>query len=263
MCAPLAAWFHALLDFIFPARCVYCHRFLGDDRVLIFCRSCWQTMPVITTPACPHCGAPFSSSATFRDTPDFLCGMCRKSPPYFDRAFSAAYYAGVMKEAILQFKFQQKVGLGEPLARELIAQTSNRMNLRDYDLILPVPLHKTHQKQRGYNQAAILATYLARHYHISLLLNNLIRIREVKAQAQIKGRQARKDNVKNAFCVKDPEKIDKQRVILVDDVFTTGATVNECSKMLKQAGAQTVCVLTLSRVHFGEYRNPASDAAGL
>lgn len=157
-----------------------------------------------------------------------------------------------MKEAILQFKFQNKVGLGKPLARELIAQVPNGLNLSAYDLILPVPLHKTHQKQRGYNQAEILAKYLARHYHIPLILNNLIRIREIKAQSQIKGHQARKDNVKNAFRVKNSQIIDGQRVILVDDVFTTGATVNECSKMLKQAGAHVVCALTLSRVHFGE-----------
>ncbi|GAK55649.1 phosphoribosyltransferase [Candidatus Vecturithrix granuli] len=252
MCVALTSWLHVMLDFIFPARCVYCHHFLGDERVLIFCRSCWQTMPVITTQVCPQCGHPFSSPAALRYTPDFLCGMCRKSPPYFDRAFSAAYYDGVMKEAILQFKFQQKIGLGKPLVHELIAQIPNGLNLSDYDFFLPVPLHKTHQKHRGYNQAAILATYLARHYHVPLLLNNLVRIREIKAQSQVKGRQARKDNVKNAFRVREPQMIDKRRVILVDDVFTTGATVNECSKMLKQAGASVVLVLTLSRVHFGE-----------
>jgi ComF family protein len=191
-----------------------------------------------------------------RSVPEFLCGDCRTSSPYFDRAFSAAYYEGVMKEAILQLKFHQKVGLGKYLAEVLIAQIPATLNIADYQCILPVPLHATHQKRRGYNQSQILAQHLARHYGLQLVQQNLLRIRQIKTQSQIKGRQARKDNVKNAFYVKSPQAIHKQRVILVDDVLTTGATVNECAKMLKRAGAASVLVLTLSRVHFTDHPTP-------
>ena len=118
---------------------------------------------------------------------------------------------------------------------------------------------KTHHKQRGYNQAAVLAQQLARHYDLPLVGHNLLRIRQVKPQSQIKGRKARKDNVKNAFCVKHPRVIDTQRVILIDDVFTTGATVNECAKMLKRAGASSVLALTISRASLTDHASPDSE----
>lgn len=252
----MSVWWHTALDFIFPARCVYCHHFVGDERVLIFCRSCWDAMPFITTPGCRCCGQPFSSEMVLRYTPEFLCGDCRASPPYFDRAVSATYYEGVAREAILQFKFHQKVGLGKYLAHVLMTQIPSRLNIAAYDLILPVPLYRTHHKQRGYNQAAVLARYVAHHYNLPLASHNLLRIRQVKAQSQVKGRQARRDNVKNAFHIREPQAIHNQQVILVDDVLTTGATVNECAKTLKKAGARSVLVLTLSRANFTDHANP-------
>lgn len=252
-------WLQIVLDFIFPAQCVYCQHFVGDDRVLIFCRSCWETMPVITTSGCGRCGQPFSSNQVLPSVPAFLCGDCRTSTPYFDRAFSATYYEGVVKEAILQFKFHHKIGLGKALAEVLIAQIPSALKIAEYDLLLPVPLHKTHQRQRGYNQSVILAQQLARHYGIPLLLHNLLRIRQIKTQSQLRGRQARRDNVKNAFYLRYPQAIYKQRVILVDDVFTTGTTVNECAKILKQAGACSVLALTLSRAHFTDHASPGSE----
>ena len=183
-------------------------------------------------------------------SPDFMCGDCRKTLPYFDRTFTAGYYEDVLKEAIHQFKFQQKTRLGKHLAQLLVAQIPMSLDMSHYDIILPVPLHKTRQRQRGYNQSAILAKYVARHYQRKLMLNNLIRIRDTSAQSLVKGRRERKNNVKNAFHVKFPSLIHHRHVVLIDDVFTTGATVNECSKVLKKAGARSVLVLTLSRAGF-------------
>jgi ComF family protein len=155
-----------------------------------------------------------------------------------------------MKEAILQFKFHYKTKLGKPLVQWLISRIPGNIDIQKYQVILPVPLHKTRQKQRGYNQSAILARHLARHYQLHLILRNLIRIRPTDAQSQIKGRKERQENVKNAFRLRFPGAIRDRNLILVDDVLTTGATVNECAKTLKQAGATSILVLTLSRVGF-------------
>jgi ComF family protein len=162
----------------------------------------------------------------------------------------------VLKEAIHQFKFQQKLKLGPHLAQLLISQLTNHVDLNDYQSILPVPLHKTRQKQRGYNQSTILAKYLAHHYHLPLILNNLIRIRPTDSQSLLQGHQERQKNVKNAFRVKVPASIQDQSLILLDDVFTTGATVNECAKTLKQAGAKSVLVLTVSRADIQQHLSP-------
>lgn len=250
MLSSLSSWFQTVLDFVFPASCAYCQKFVGDDRVLIFCQSCWNTITPISDSACPRCGKPYSSQVVLHHSPEFLCGECRISPPFFDQALAATYYEGVMKEAILQFKFHYKTKLGKPLAQWLISRIPGNIDIQKYQVILPVPLHKTRQKQRGYNQSAILAKHLAQYYHLTLSLRNLIRIRPTDAQSQIKDRKERQENVRNAFRLRFPGAIRDQNLILVDDVLTTGATVNECAKTLKQAGAASILVLTLSRVGF-------------
>ncbi len=240
-------WLQTALDFVFPAECVFCHKFLGDDRVVIFCKSCWSKIPFITEPVCPRCGRPYASETVLRNNPNFVCGECRTTQVFFDRALATAYYKDMLKEAIHQFKFNQKAGLGKPLAQLMITHLPKEIDMQEYHAILPVPLHKTRQKQRGYNQSAILAKYISQDYQIPLMVNNLVRIRNTGSQALLKGQKERQENVKNAFRVKFPDPLHDNHIILIDDVLTTGATVNECSKMLKKTGVKSILVLTLSR----------------
>jgi len=179
-----------------------------------------------------------------------VCGKCRTTKIFFDRALATAYYEHVLKEAIHQFKFNHKAGLGKHLAQIMTTCLSEALNMRQYHAILPVPLHKTRQRQRGYNQAAILAKYISQHCQIPVMANNLIRIRHTDSQALLKGQKERQENVKNAFRVTHPASLRDKHVILVDDVLTTGATVNECSKTLKEAGVRSILVLALSRPDF-------------
>ena len=246
----LSYWLQAALDFVFPAECAYCHKFVGDDRVAIFCHSCWNTIGLITEPVCPRCGQPYASEAVLQKTPDFICGACRATNVFFDRAVATAYYEHVLQEAIQQFKFKHKTGLGKHLAQIMITHLSEELALSQYHAILPVPLHKIRQRHRGYNQSAILAKHISQYCQIPLMVNNLIRIRDTDSQSLLKGRKARQANVKNAFRVTYPDTLRDRHVILVDDVLTTGATVNECSKTLKEAGAKSILVLTLSRPSF-------------
>lgn len=253
MTRALLSWLHAALDFVFPAECMYCHKFLGDDRVAIFCQSCWSKITFMTESVCPRCGQPYPSETALRQTPHFICGVCRTTKIFFDRAVATAYYETVLKEAIHQFKFNYKTGLGKHLAQLMIANLSEELAISQYHVILPVPLHKIRQRHRGYNQSAILAKYIARYCKIPLMVDNLVRIRYTDSQALLEGRKARQTNVKNAFRVIHPTSLRDKHVILIDDVVTTGATVNECSKTLKEAGVKFILVLTLSRPDFRSY----------
>lgn len=253
MIRPLFYWLQAALDFVFPAECTYCHKFSGDDRVAIFCQSCWDKIAIISGPVCPQCGQPYVSEVALQKTPHFMCGACRTRKIFFDRAVTTAYYETVLKEAIHQFKFNHKTGLGKHLAQLMIDHLSEELAISQYHAILPVPLHKIRQRRRGYNQSAILARHIARHYQIPLIVNNLVRIRYTDSQALLKGQKARQANVKNAFRVTHPTSLCDKHVILIDDVLTTGATVNECSKTLKEAGVKSILVFTLSRPDFRSY----------
>jgi ComF family protein len=252
----ISCWLQTALDFVFPAECEYCHGFLGDDRVVIFCKSCWNTIAFITEPGCPQCGRPYASEAVLRKIPHFICGECRTTQIFFDRVFAAAYYERVLKEAIHQFKFNQKTRLGNPLVQLLITRFPEEIDVRTYHAVLPVPLYKIRQRQRGYNQSAILAKSISQYYQIPLIVNNLIRIRNTDSQSLLKGRKERQENVKDAFRVTSPVSLRDKHIILVDDVLTTGATVNECSKTLKKAGVKFILVLTLSRPAFRSHIRP-------
>jgi ComF family protein len=161
-----------------------------------------------------------------------------------------------LKEAIHQFKFNQKIGLGKYLAQSIITHLPQDVDIIKYHAILPVPLHKIRQRQRGYNQSTVLAKSISQHFQLPLLVKNLIRIRPTDSQAKLKGRKERQKNVKNAFRVVNPISLKDKHIILVDDVFTTGATVNECSKTLKKAGVKSVLVVTLSRAGFHPHSQP-------
>lgn len=158
-----------------------------------------------------------------------------------------------MKEAIHQFKFSRKFGLGKPLAHLLLAQLDGQIEYSRYDAILPVPLHRSRSKQRGYNQAEILAREVAKARHLALMTKNLIRVRRTAAQWQFSNKRERLDNVKNAFHILNPEQVREKHLLLIDDIFTTGSTVNECAKTLKRAGAASVVVLTVSRAGLGQH----------
>lgn len=255
----LRAWGQAALDFIFPAECAACKGFSGDDRVSIFCKTCWDGIQRLDAPGCRQCGRPFLAFAAAPGFPEFLCGECQASPPFFDRAISAAFYGGVMKAAIHQFKFSQKTGLGNMLASVILQAIDGKFDPAVYRIILPVPLHRSRYKQRGYNQAELLARHVADAHHLTLMTENLVRVRQTTAQWKIATRRDRRKNVKDAFQVRVPEQIRGQHLIVLDDIFTTGATVNECAKVLKEAGAASVFVVTLSRAGYGTRVQPSGN----
>lgn len=229
-----------LANIIWPPRCFSC----GDDvtRQGDVCGDCFGQLRFITDPMCECCGHPFA----FQSVGQSLCGDCLCEAPPFDRARSALIYNDKSSAIMLSFKNDQTI------AQKRLAswcQMAADSSLDDADFIVPVPLHPTRLRARGYNQAALLARRLSTTSGVPLLVDGLERTRKTPKQQEL-SRTARQKNVRGAFRVvaRNRPLIRGRHVILVDDVLTTGATAKACSKALKSAGAAIVSVVTVTRV---------------
>lgn len=232
-----------LLDFFLPTACSYCNAPVVDSGIPFFCSACWADFLVMTSPFCQKCGRPFDSPEALSHSPDHCCMHCRKDPPLFDQALSVGLFEGPLREAIHQFKYRPCGALAMPLARWM---TDNLKSIDGVDVIMPIPLHSLRLRQRGFNQSLLLAHQLAVTFSIPLSYDNLLRVIPTKPQVELSGEQRIK-NVKNAFALARPEEISGRSILLVDDVFTTGATVNECTKVLRESGSTVVRALTIAR----------------
>jgi len=232
-----------ILDFILPSFCSYCRSPLGDSGVPRFCNECWSDFSPLQGPVCPTCGRPFGSPESLTDSPEHECLSCRKDPPHFDQALAAGLFEGPLREAIHVYKYRPLRSLGKPLAHWMAAQVTMTVPL---DVAMPVPLHKKRLRHRGFNQALLLAHGVSERFTLPLNYDNLVRTRYTRPQVELSGRE-RAENVRGAFKLMRPAEVHDKRILLIDDVFTTGATMNECAKVLKDAGAASVSVLTLAR----------------
>ena len=233
----------AILNWIYPVDCIACGGPATDRRLPSVCRSCWSSIHPIEDPVCPRCGRPFDSSLALTHSPGHLCGPCREQPPSFDQALSPYRYEGVLEQLIRLYKYRRRATMARPLG-DLALVWMDR--LPTVDLVMPVPLHPSRLREREFNQALLLANRIARRLDLPLSYEHLLRVRETRPQTEL-DRTERAANVRRAFAVRRPAFLEGRRVLLVDDVFTTGATVNECAKSLRRAGVASVWVLTLAR----------------
>ncbi len=234
---------HTLLDFLLPASCSYCRSPISDSGIPRFCTACWSDFSPLQGPVCPSCGRPFGSPESLTDSPEHECLSCRKDPPHFDQALAAGLFEGPLREAIHVYKYRPLRSLGKHLAYWMAKQVRMTVPL---DVAIPVPLHKKRLRLRGFNQALMLAHGVSERFAIPLNYDNLVRTRYTRPQVELSGRD-RVENVRGAFKLIRPSEVCEKRILLIDDVFTTGATMNECAKVLKDAGAESVTVLTLAR----------------
>lgn len=232
-----------LLHMVLPVDCTGCGIALRDDPVPFFCRRCWADLQPICGPACPRCGRPFTSEATLIYSPDHLCASCRLRRPSYTRAWSLYSYVPPLQDAIRLFKYHKKVVLADALG-DLMQHIFP--SLPEIDLLMPVPLHPIRLKEREYNQSLLLADRLNYRLGLPCSYDNLVRLRQTPPQTEL-SRAARLKNLRRAFAVRRPDEVNGKRILLIDDVFTTGTTVNECAKALRKAGAADVYVATLAR----------------
>jgi ComF family protein len=226
----------------FPSFCELCSALLESSEERVICRSCWEGMIPFPSSYCLCCGRFFEGSAE-----PHLCRDCLEKRPDFTYHRSYGRYRGKLKDAILLFKYRRFQVLGGDFARLIFRRLGKEENIWwKADVILPVPLHPKRLKKRGFNQAQVIAAELARIKGIKLEERALVKVKNVLPQTFLETEE-RKKNVSGAFRIVDKEKIKGKTVILVDDVYTTGSTVRECSMVLKKAGAKEVRVLTLAQ----------------
>jgi ComF family protein len=232
MLAPLARTMHstsrALLDLLFPPRCVSCKR-AGEW----FCADCQTSIEPIAAPLCERCGRPLASTT---------CSICAHHLPETDQVRAVAFFENHLRQAIHAFKYEQRVELAAPfgvLLRDRFVTLPWRA-----DVLIGVPLHAEREKARGYNQAHLLATALGDMIRLPVWKHALTRIRHTRPQVELTAAE-RRVNVQDAFQA-DPSVAGK-RIVLIDDVCTTGVTMDACSTALKKQGAQSVWGLALAR----------------
>ena len=234
---------HDIGNVFFPPQCLGCAKITMDFSDQVFCVECSKKIKFITGSLCPVCGISFPGSPAG----NHLCGNCLEIRPYFSIARAVADYESLILEAIHQFKYSRNIATGDALASFMAEFPFPDIDFKKYNLIIPVPLHIKKLRERGFNQALILALAIEKKYRIPVNFSLLKRRKFTLTQTGLDKKQ-REKNMRGAFTVKDNNLVKDKNIILIDDVYTTGATVNQCAKTLIKAGAKELAVLTLARV---------------
>ncbi len=273
----LSITLQAFKEAVFPPRCLVCDGFFTppdrpfpadrtslaeflqkpDETDLfrrvaadVLCPACRDGFMPVTPPVCPVCGLMFKS----REGPDHMCGQCIRRPRRFRAARAAGVYEQVFMDLIHALKYQGKLRAADSLALVLLCRFLRHWRPEDVDVLMPVPLHIRKLRQRGFNQALLLirdwpgaaARFGADVSCIRIDWTALVRIRETRSQVGV-SREDRIRNIRGAFAVVRPETARGKRILLIDDVLTTGSTADECARVLAQSGAASVDVLTLAQ----------------
>lgn len=231
-----------LLDWFYPRVCPGC-QMPSDREDRYWCWDCLSTISLFDGMGkCAMCGHPSEGTVSHA----FVCGACRAHKPAFDRARAAADFRGTLQDQIHAFKYNHAFWMKQDLCDVLQGALQAQFTTAAIDVVLPVPLFPTRQRERTYNQAALLAEELAQRIDRRFDEQSLVRIRQTETQTHFNATQ-RRENMTGAFSVARPEWVRQRCVLLVDDVMTTGATLHECAKALKKSGASTVWALTVAR----------------
>ncbi|MEN6330774.1 MAG: ComF family protein [Smithella sp.] len=230
-------------DIIFPPQCLACSEIINKSSKQVFCPSCLSKIRLITGSLCPICGLPFLDSPA----ESHICGDCMQSQPYYSRARAVAGFESIIMDVIHKFKYGRNISTGSALGSFMAGFSFPDFDFSEYSLFIPVPLHIKRLRERGFNQSLLLAKEMGKKYKLPVNFSLLKRCNFTLTQTGL-NRAEREKNIKGAFAVTDKNKIAGECVILIDDVYTTGSTINECARVLLKAGAQKAAAITLSRV---------------
>jgi ComF family protein len=225
-----------IADFLLPNSCLQCQQVMRSDDQPPFCKACSSTLPLLMN-GCAQCAVPLSGE----HREQLICGQCQKAPPAFEQTTCFRPYSKPFSGWIAKYKYEKHLPTGLALSNDFLNQHSGRFLPQ---ALIPVPLHKKRLKQRGYNQAALIAKHLSKHWEIPLLSNVAIRQKYTEQMIKLK-KPEREKQITGAF--KITTKIPYSHVAIVDDVMTSGATANELAKMLKKSGVAEVSVIVLCR----------------
>ncbi len=228
------------LSLLYPPHCAACS---ADTAAGVhLCAACAEQVKRIEPPFCRQCSQPFDGAIEG----EFVCAQCRDRAYHFECAVTRCLSRGVVREFIHRFKYDRQFYLRHPLAEWMAeALDDERVRRQPFDAFVPVPLHPARFRERDFNQAEVLAKLIARRSGRPVL-HALKRIRYTTTQTRL-DREERMENLRNAFRVRHAPDVQSRHLILVDDVFTTGSTVEECARVLREAGAASVRVITVAR----------------
>lgn len=211
---------------------------MGIGQVHYLCDACWEQIELLKPPWCQICGLPRWSTA---------CAGCREQPPLFRKLRAIAFYEPTLREAIHLMKYEKKQVISKHLVQLLQAHLPEDFAATDYDLLLPIPLHANRFRQRGFNQAERIAQGIAKVWRVPVRTDILVRIRDTVPLSSLNSHEERMKSINGAFEVQLPDSIQNRKILLIDDIFTTGTTINEALKALQVANPNCVDVLTLAR----------------
>ncbi len=234
-------WYKACLDVLFPPACVVCRQPMACGAAAFLCSSCVQSVHYIQSPLCICCGKEFLPNAGG----DRLCGLCLTRMPPFGGARALTLYTPPVSTLLHRLKYN-----GDAIALQILSELAKRFDFtffRECDCIIPVPLHRRRLQVRGLNQSLLLARVFFPDASALIVPDVLVRVRDTRPQTGL-GHAERKGNLRSAFAVKKRIDVRGRKICLVDDVLTTGTTVEECCKILLMAGAAEVKVVTMARV---------------
>lgn len=237
----LAAVIPTMLDLVYPRECAGCGAPVGHEG-RHFCWDCLARFEFITDRFCSHCGDPVEGMVEHK----FTCSACRDHKPHFDKARSVARYRGHLRETLQTFKYNHATHLAHDFVPLLAGCVNAHYAGVPFDAVTYVPLYPRKERERTYNQAALLADGLAKTLDLPLLGTCLRRTHSTATQTNLTASQRRR-NIQGAFAAEQQRWLTGRSLLLVDDVMTTGATVDECAKVLKKGGAHKVYVVTVAR----------------
>ena len=220
-----------LLDAIYPRRCPICDGLLSQ-REPYLCRNCVEKIHPILGARCKKCGKPVEDEAEF-------CRDCSRTRHSFDRGFAPYGYHGELEASLMRFKYHERQEYAGFYAYAAYRYNGRQICLRNPEVLVPVPLHPARRRQRGYNQAEIFAKKLAEEFRIPMDAQLIRRVKKTKRQKELSPAERRK-NLEGAFALAKPGQIKYRRILLVDDIYTTGSTVDAIASLLKQNGAEQV-----------------------
>ncbi len=234
-----------ILYSIYPQTCHLCKKIIEADSA--FCHDCWNQLDFITDPFCDTCGIALPYIESFDKGETLYCSLCLQAPPIYEKCRSAVQYSQAVQKLIVGFKqYDQTATL--PVFTAWLKKLCSQFDRIEDHILIPIPIHYIKMFNRHYNQAALLSKALAKETGCRTWLNGMIRTKHTKPQGKVRITE-RASNVKGAFAInlKYKNQIKGKAFILIDDVYTSGSTVNECTKLLLNEGAKHVKILTIAR----------------